>query len=92
MKFKGLYRISKGPSPIHIQSQIHPIHEPIPFLKRPVLILSSYPHQILLSGLISSGFKPQPSIYLSPPSYTLHVPPIQFFLIWSPELYLVMSR
>jgi len=60
---------------------------PQPTSWRSILILSSYPRLGLPSGLFPSGF-PTKTLYmplLSP--YALHVPPISFFSILSPEQY-----
>ena len=48
-------RIHKSPSPVHILSQIKPVHAPSPSL-RVILILSSHLRLGLPSGLLRSGF------------------------------------
>ena len=57
---------------------------------RSILILSSYLHLGLPSGLLPSGF-PTKTLYTSPPPYALHAPPISFFFILSPAQYWVRS-
>ena len=63
------YRIHKCPPPVHILSQLHPVHTPTSQLKS-ILILSSHLRLGLPSGLFPSGF----------PTKTMHtllLPPIR---------------
>ena len=85
-KPKFHYRIHKCP----ILIQIDPVHTPKPIL-RSSLILSSH----LRLGFQVDSFPqvspPKLSIHLYTRPYALHAPPISFFLILSPEKYLVRS-
>jgi hypothetical protein len=75
--------------PVSVLSQIDPVYAtsppPLP-ISRKIRFNSILPYSLgLQSGLFSSGF-PTKTLYaplLSP--YVLHVLPISFFLIWSPE-------
>jgi hypothetical protein len=49
------YRIHKSPPPVHILSQLNPVHTPHPTSWRSVLILSSHLRLGLPSGRLPSG-------------------------------------
>jgi len=56
------YRVYKFPPHVHILSQINPVHAPYHTSWRSILILSSYLHLLLPSGLVPSGF-PTKTLY-----------------------------
>jgi hypothetical protein len=79
------YPIHKSPPPVPVLSQMDPVHASFHLLKihlRLVFQVVSFPHI----------FSPKPSMHLSSPPYVLHTLSISFFLIWSPEKYLVSGN
>ena len=64
---------------------------PHPTSSRYSLILSSHLCTGLPSGLFPSDLLTKPWLHLSFLPYALNASPISFFLIWSPEQYLVRS-
>ena len=91
-KPKVHYRIHKCPPPVPVLSQLDSVHNPLPTSWRSILILSSHLRLGLPRGLFPSGF-PTKTLYihLSSLPYALHVSPISFFSILSPEQYWMRS-
>jgi hypothetical protein len=85
------YRIHNSPPSVLILSQINPVHASSSHFLKIHLNIRSHLRLGLPSGLFLSGLptKTLYAIFLSP--YVPHEPPISFFFIWSPELYLVSS-
>jgi len=85
------YRIHKRPPPVPNLSQLDPVHNPSSNVLNIHLniILPSLPGSP--KWFISFRLSYQNHIYASPPPYALHVPPISFFSISSPEQYWVRS-
>jgi hypothetical protein len=83
LKPKVLYRIHKSPPPVHILSQINPVHAtPSHFLKihfNIILPPTTESSKWSLSLMFLHQNPVQPS-----PSYMLHAMPNSFFLIWWP--------
>jgi len=65
---------------------------PQPTSLRSIVILSSYLCVGLPSGLFISVSRPKPCMHLFCPPYLPHAPQVSFFLMSSPEKYLVPSR
>jgi hypothetical protein len=74
------YHIHKCPPPVSILSQPNPAHTPAPYFLKIHLILSSFLHLGLHSGLFTQVSPPKPLLFPS----ELHAPPISFFSILSP--------
>jgi len=85
------YRTQKSSPPAPILSQIGPFYAPHPNLCRYILILFFHPRVGLPSVLFPSGILIKTVSVPLLSSYVPHVLPIPFFLILSPELYLVSS-
>jgi len=91
MEPKGSLRRSHKPAtcPFPEPDQSSPCTQPTSL--RSILILSFH----LRLGLKVASFPqvspPESCRHLSSPPYVLHAPPISFFSIWSPKLYLVRS-
>ena len=85
------YRVYNCPPPVPILSQINPLQNAHPSSWRSILTL--YSHLRVVFQVVSfpqvSPSKPCMHIYCHP--CLLQAPSISFFLIWSPELYLVSS-
>ena len=83
------YRTHKCPSPVPILSQLDPVHTPTSyFLKIHLNIILPSTYWVSQVVSLSLRFAHQNLVYASPiPSYALHVPPISFFSILSPEQY-----
>ena len=74
-----------------VLSHISPAHAPIPFLEDPFYCCSliyAWVFQVVSFPQVSP---PKSCIHLSSPPYVFRAPPASFFLIWSPESYLVSS-
>ena len=81
-------RNDKIQQPVPVSSQIYPLRVPNQLLED---ISYSHLHLGLPSGSSPQVSSPKPCMHLSSPPYVLYHPPISFFLIWSPEKYMVRS-
>jgi hypothetical protein len=97
-KSKVHYCVHKSPLLAPIPSQINPVHIPITYLKKTILILSSHLRLGLPSGLFTSGFRLillcksllSHASFMPRPSYLLHLITLTIFCneynLWNSSL------
>ena len=86
------YRVHKSPPPVLILIRINPAHAPTSHLPKIHLNIIFLLVPVSSKWSISLAFPHQNPVCTSPLSpYVLHALPISFFLILSPELYLVRN-